>query len=231
MMASNRDLKKLAHNVIREKLINCEFPPGSILSEVLLCEELGISRTPVREALSRLELEGFVKILPKKGIYVTDISLTDVRQIFQVRMEIEPLAVKLAGPRLPRDELLEFRKKFIGDEPDISIAFRLDTAMHLFITEHCGNRFIIDMMQKVFAENTRVIISSEQNKVKIHDARQEHLKIVEFLLDEAYAEASDYMYQHVNNCEKAALEYFYSIQNYSCVTTPTYKLELDKLLV
>ena len=230
-MPGNRDLKNLAHEIIREKLINCEFTPGSILSEALLCEELEISRTPVREALSRLEHEGFVKILPKKGIYVTDISLNDVRQIFQVRMEIEPLAVKLAGPRLPRDELLEFKEKFAGDEPDISVAFRLDTAMHLFITEHCGNHFIIDMMQKVFAHNTRVIISSEQNKVKIHDARQEHLKILDYLLDGAYDEASKYICQHVINCERAALEYFYSIQNYSSTTTPAYKLELEKLTV
>ena len=62
---------------------------------------------------------------------------------------------------------MEFKSKFMGDESDISTAFRLDTAMHLFIIDHCGNRFIIDMMHRLFDENTRVIISSSQNKVKI----------------------------------------------------------------
>lgn len=228
-MPSNRDLKSLAHDTLREKLINCEFPPGTMLNEAQLCDELGTSRTPVREALSRLELEGFVKILPKKGIYVTDISLNDVMQIFQTRTEIEPVALCMAGPRLPRVELVEFRNKFMGEEPDIKNAFRLDTAMHLFIIEHCGNRFIIDMMRKVFSENTRVVIASKQNEVKIHDARQEHLEVLNLLLDGEHEKAATCMRDHVKSCERAALEYFYSIQNYAYAPTATYKEELSKI--
>lgn len=228
-MAANRDLKKMAHDTLREKLVNCEYAPGSMLTEVQICEELGISRTPIREALSRLELEGFIKIIPKKGIYVTDISLNDVMQIFQVRKEVEPIAVKLAGPRLPRDELVTFRNRFVGEEPDVSVAFRLDSAMHLFIIEHCGNRFIIEMMKKVFAENNRVIISSKQNQVCIHDARQEHVHILDLLLDEAYDEAAVFMNTHVKGCERAALDYFYSIQNHDYAPIAAYKMELSKL--
>ena len=84
------------------------------MNEAQLAADLGASRTPVREAISRLEMEGFVKIMPKKGIYVTDISLNDVLQIFQTRIEIEPIAVRLAAPHLPREELLAFCGKFKG---------------------------------------------------------------------------------------------------------------------
>ena len=180
---ANKDLKNHTYCILKERLVNCIYPPGTLLNEAQLAADLGASRTPVREAISRLEMEGFVKIMPKKGIYVTDISLNDVLQIFQTRIEIEPIAVRLAAPHLPREELLAFCGKFKGEAPDIQNGFRLDTAMHLFIIEHCGNRYIIDMMHRIFDENTRVIISSKQNQVQIHDARLEHLDILNSLLD------------------------------------------------
>ncbi len=199
------------------------------MNEAQLAADLGASRTPVREAISRLEMEGFVKIMPKKGIYVTDISLNDVLQIFQTRIEIEPIAVRLAAPHLPREELLAFCGKFKGEAPDIQNGFRLDTAMHLFIIEHCGNRYIIDMMHRIFDENTRVIISSKQNQVQIHDARLEHLDILNSLLDKDTERAIALMQSHIENCRKAALDYFCSIQTYMDSPSLTYKNQLAQL--
>lgn len=223
---TNRDLKNRAYHIIKEKLINCEYRPGTLLNEAQLAAELGFSRTPVREALSSIEQEGFVRIMPKKGIYVTDVTLNDVMQIFQARMKIEPVAIEMAGPLLPRSELLSFREKFLGDEPDIRVGFRLDTAMHLFIIEHCGNRFIIDMMRKVFDENTRVIISSKQNEIKIHDARREHLEIIDLLLEQDFERATNAMRVHVEACKAAALDFFYHMQPFSAQPPGAYRLHL-----
>ena len=207
-------VKNYIYDTIKEKLINCDYKPGSLLNETRLSSELGVSRTPIREALMRIEQEGFVKIIPKKGIYVTEISLNDVLQIFGCRLEVEPIALRMACGRLPLERLLDFKEKFMGEEPDVKVAFRLDTAMHLFIVEHCGNRFIIDMMHRIFNENTRIIISSKQNEVKIHDARREHLEILELLLDNKYDEAQNAMRIHIGCCKKAALDFFYNPQNY-----------------
>ncbi|MGI6404696.1 MAG: GntR family transcriptional regulator [Oscillospiraceae bacterium] len=211
---SRKDLKHQVYTTLREKIINCEYPPGSLLNEAQLSIELGVSRTPIREALNRIEHEGFIKILPKKGILVTEVSLNDVLHIFGARLEIEPIALRMAGPYLAEEKLLEFKSKFMGDESDISTAFRLDTAMHLFIIDHCGNRFIIDMMHRLFDENTRVIISSSQNKVKIHDARREHIEILDLLLEKDYEKAQRAMRYHVECCKKAALDYFYNFHTY-----------------
>ncbi|SHI14626.1 FCD domain-containing protein [Sporobacter termitidis DSM 10068] len=164
--------------------------------------------------------------MPKKGIYVTDVSLNDVVQIFQTRLEIEPVALRLAAPYLPEKELLYFKESFNRDEADFHCGFRLDTAMHLFIIEHCGNRFIIDMMHQVFDQNTRVIISSKQNKTKIHDARKEHLEIINLLMDNSVEKAQTAMYAHVENCKRAALDYFYNLQAFSSQPAPTYKTQL-----
>lgn len=226
---ANKDLKNQIYHTLKERLINCIYSPGSLLNEAQLATELGSSRTPIREAISRLEMEGFVKIMPKKGIYVTDILLNDVLQIFQTRIEIEPIALQMAAPHLPQDELLSFCDKFKGEAPDIQNGFRLDTAMHLFIIEHCGNRYIIDMMHRVFDENTRIIISSKQNQVKIHDARMEHLEILHLLLNHDTDQAAKKMKAHVENCRRAALDYFYTIQAYAQSPSQTYKEELMKL--
>lgn len=218
MANSNRDLKNLAYDIIKEKLITCEYIPGTSLNEGQLSAELGFSRTPVREAISRLEQDGFIKVMPKKGIYVTDISLNDVVQIFQARIEIEPVALRMAGPHLSMDKLLEFREEFSGEEHDVTVGFHKDTNMHLYIIDQCGNRFIIDMMHKLFEENTRVVIASKQNEVKIHDARQEHLTIINLLIEEKFEEASNYMRTHVESCRRAALDYFYDVKTFSVRT-------------
>ena len=190
---------------------------------------MGFSRTPVREALNRIENEGFIRIMPKKGIYVTDVTLQDVMQIFQTRLEIEPITLRMAGPNLPMEELLSFRESFSKEEHDVCNGFRLDTAMHLFFIEHCGNRFIIDMMRKVFDENTRVVISSKQNEKKIHDARVEHLDIINLLINKDYAKAQESIFTHIENCKRAALDYFYNLQSFSVQPMATYKIQLQNV--
>ena len=218
----NQDLKNLAYNILREKLINCEYLPGTILNESQLAQELGFSRTPIREALNRIEHEGFIRILPKKGIYVTDILLNDVLQIFQARLELEPIALRMSGQILPEKDLLYFQERYLEDDPDIRTGFRMDTAMHLFIIEHCGNRFIIDTMRKVFDENTRVIISSKQNQYKIHDARMEHLEVINLLIARDIDKAQHAMFEHIESCKKAALDYFYNMQSYQSLPGTNY---------
>ena len=226
MAANNRDLKNKAYETIKERLLDCTYEPGTLLNEARLAEDLGFSRTPVREAISRLESDGFVKIMPKKGIYVSDILLSDVLQIFQTRIEIEPVALRMAAPYLPESELIQFRGKFLEDFEDIPNNFRLDTAMHLFIIEYCGNRYIIDMMHRVFDDNTRVIIASKQNRVQIHDAREEHMEILDALLEKDVDKAQSLMKTHVESCRRAALDYFYSLQAYNTTPPETYKKQL-----
>ena len=164
--------------------------------------------------------------MPKKGIFVSDIQLSDVLQIFQARIEIEPVALSMAAPHLPTEELLHFRNTFTQDFPDIQNAFRLDTAMHLFIIEYCGNRYIIDMMHKLFDDNTKVVIASKQNRVQIHDARLEHLNIINTLIDKNYEKAAILMKTHIESCRRAALDYFYSMESYNTVSPETYKNHL-----
>lgn len=178
-----------------------------------LANECSMSHTPIREAISRLEMDDYIKIMPQKGIYVTDISLNNVMQIFQARIEIEPVTLKMAAPHLDKNKLLMFREKFEQDDLDINNAFRLDTAMHLFIIEQCGNSYLINMMRKLFDDNTRVVIGSKQNQVKIHDAKCEHIEILNSLLSyDDIDMTADLMRKYIETCRRAALDYFYSLE-------------------
>ena len=205
-----QNLKLQAYSILKEKIVSCEYSPGSMLNEARLATELGFSRTPIREAISILEMVGFLHIVPKKGILVTDILLSDIVQIFQARMEIEPVALKLAGPNIPREKLLTWKEMFLTDAPSIEHGYKTDTAMHLGIIGYCNNAYIIDMMKKVFDKNTRIIICSRQNKEHMQEARKEHLEILDGLLCEDFDLAAAKMRAHVAVCRNAAMDFFYS---------------------
>ena len=102
------NLKTLAYNTIKQKIVTCEYAPGTFLNEEILTDELKISRTPIRDALSRLEQEGLIEIKPKKGITVTALSIKDVNMIFEIRKLYEPYILKNYGSFLDEDKLNEF---------------------------------------------------------------------------------------------------------------------------
>jgi len=205
------NLKNTAYNILKERLINCDYAPGSMLVESELALELGISRTPLREAISLLESEKYLVIAPKKGIFVTDISLNDVLQIFQVRMEIEPVTLKMAGPNLSISDLIKWRTEFENTTGDFKDSYKTDAKMHLFIIEHCYNNYLIDMMNTVFDKNARIVISSKQNSLHFKDAKMEHIEILNSLINQNFELAANQMYSHVVNCRKAAIDHFYGL--------------------
>lgn len=209
--AVKQNLKTQAYSILKETIVHCEYAPGSMLNEAQLASELGFSRTPIREAISILEMEGFLHIIPKKGILVADILLNDVVQIFQARMEIEPITLKLAGPHIPEEKLHEWIHSFHSDTSSVEQGYQLDTAMHLGIISYCNNSYIIEMMQKVFDKNTRIIVSSTENKAHIEEAKREHLEILNCMLAQDFDLAASKMRTHVAGCRKAALDFFYTV--------------------
>ena len=231
MSIHSKDKKNYLYSELKDKLITCVYPPGTILNEMQLAQEYGVSRTPVREAISRLENDGYLKILPKKGIYVTDISISDVLQIFQARIELEPVALRLAAPYLDDNEILMFKERLCDDSMTLDASLRLDNAMHLFIIEHCGNRYIIDIMRKVFDDNTRIVIASKQNQVKIHNAKKEHLQILDSLLaKDDISKTERLMRTHLETCKRASLDYFYSFDfTHEVPEKAQYREELRRL--
>lgn len=201
-MDKQNGLKKYVYEIIRSRIIHGMYEPGTMIYEQTLTEELGVSRTPVREALNKIEQEGFIRIMPKKGVMVKEITVADVGEIFQVREELEPVMVRLAGPYLDKEELAAFKRRF-ENEPEQHVEnlgideLPLDTQFHLYIIDNCHNSFFKDFMKKIFDRNTQLVIFSKQHKLNSYDARPEHLEIIRLLTEEKYEEASQVMQQHV----------------------------------
>ena len=119
--------KQTAYEYVKEKILSCEYEPGAMMNEQSLCDELVLSRTPVRDALSRLEQEGLVSILPKKGFVVTAMKLGDVNRIYEVRLLLEPYALRRYGHKLDRGELESLRTRM---EEQITGADRFGLSRH-----------------------------------------------------------------------------------------------------
>ena len=111
-MMDTNNLKIKAYNYIKNKIISGVYPPNQKVEESEISNELNFSRTPIREAINTLKDEGWITIIPRKGIFVSEISLKDINDIFQVRETIEPIILRLAFENLNTQELDDFEKAF-----------------------------------------------------------------------------------------------------------------------
>ena len=95
----------MVFETLRDAIITQVLKPGERLMEIQLADEMGVSRTPVREAIRKLELEGLVVMVPRKGAYVAGVSMKDIHEVYEVRSALEMLAVTLAAERITEEEL------------------------------------------------------------------------------------------------------------------------------
>ena len=142
----SKTLAEKLYSIIEEKIVKLEFKPGTFLTESFLEKDLKCGRTPIREAIQRLSREGLVKVLPRKGLLVTEININDQLNLIQVRREIERLMAKLSA----KNSTLLQRKKF----KEISIAMKsckktdktkfmkLDKEMNELLALSCDNEFV-----------------------------------------------------------------------------------------
>jgi len=207
---STKALSLSVYKKILDKLISCEYAPGSQINELQLAEEYNVSRTPVREAVNRLESQGYLKVLPKKGIYVKDITIQDVLQVFKVRIEMEPIALRMSAPYLDISALIDLRQKYIDSREmnmDYLTHYYIDMEMHHYFVDLCGNRYIIEMMNRVLNDNLRITIESKQDHTLVHDANQEHIDILDCLIrQEPIENAMKLLEKHLRICCLVALE-------------------------
>lgn len=209
MSTKKGNLKTFAYEKIKEKIVKCVFAPGSLLNEQSLADELKISRTPIREALGHLQEDGLITIMPKKGIFVNNITISDMSQLYQVRILLEPYLIPIAGPYLDNDKLLEFRTFFSSLDVDLDnqLVFEKDIEFHKYLADNCNNKYIIQLMNKTLVDNLRVMISTRQ-KGRTECSNIEHLRVIESLLIGDYAKASELMRKHIENCRDFAFNFY-----------------------
>jgi DNA-binding GntR family transcriptional regulator len=202
-------LKLFAYNSIKERIIHCEYPPNALLNEEILKQDLHVSRTPIRDALSRLEQENIIKILPKRGILVSGITPEDVSQIFETRFLIEPYAVKTYGKAIPPEVFAEFLD-FFSTKPesiDTGTINRKDNEFHLCFITASNNPYLIQANEYPFFQDMRLrILSNSMGKERVRVSQNEHRLIAQWCCKKDWGNAARALREHLEFSKKRALD-------------------------
>jgi len=212
-----KPLREAVFEAVRDAIISGKFKPGERLMEVRLAEEMGVSRTPVREAIRKLELEGFVKMMPHKGAYVAKISVKDVIDVFEVRAVLEALAARLAAKRITKDELNQLKRAVLSiadaaDGHDIEETIKVDTGFHDIIYKASRNDKLIQFITHLKEQMKRFRATSLALPGRTKMALEEHENIVQALCERNEDLAADLSRKHIQNAEKSILEIFGGIR-------------------
>lgn len=201
------NLKERAYKVIKDKIINCELAPGELLNEKSLIDQIGTSRTPIREALNRLEQENLIRIIPRRGMFVSDISIRDIINLYQVRENIDPYVTRLATPLASEEKLLFYRNQFDNIKGnDFASSIQLDREFHYFIAESCNNNYLLQMVGNIYTQNHRIRILASKLPQRIIDSTKEHLAIISYMLKRDANMAAEAMRSHILNSRDAAFK-------------------------
>ncbi len=150
----------LAYRRLKERIVTIDMRPGSPIREADLMTELSLGRTPIREALKRLEAEDLVISTPHRGMHVAEIAITDLMQIYEVRVELEALSARLATERVQPEQLERMRALASEyeerDLTDLKRLFHLDRRFHLALADAAHNRFLKREIDRYYDLSLRI---------------------------------------------------------------------------
>jgi DNA-binding GntR family transcriptional regulator len=197
-------LKEQAYVALKDRLVDGRYPPGTFLSERLLVANFGMSKTPIRFALERLEAEGFVTISPRRGIVVREPSVQEIADQFALRFAIERYVVESLAGRLTAEQVRCLRSQVqeqqkAAEADDLATYIRLDGDFHILFCEFLGNREILRAMSRIRERMTLVIaLVFRQSAARKGPSWQEHRAIAEAVIEGNVAAAVARLREHLD---------------------------------
>lgn len=169
---------------LREDILSGKYKEGDELKEVAIGEELGVSRTPVREAFRQLELEGLIQIIPNKGAYVTGITEKDVKDIYMIRSLLEGLCARWACEHITDEQMEEMEEniylsKFHADKGHLEQLAELDNRFHEILYEACNSKMLEHQLRDFHEYVLRVRKKTLSNANRGPKSNEEHEMIME----------------------------------------------------
>lgn len=206
---SYKPLREIVFEAMREAIISGVLKPSERLMEIQLAEEMGVSRTPVREAIRKLELEGFVVMIPRKGAYVAGVSHKDVADVFEIRAALEGLAAGLAAERITDDEIEQMERVLLykeGEERDLELIVKSDTDFHALVYKASRNQRLVQILENLREQIQRFRATSLAVPGRVRDAIEEHRAIVEALANHDVEKAQELANSHIVTAENVMFE-------------------------
>lgn len=208
---SYQPLREVVCESLREAIRNGVLKPGERIMEIQLAEELGVSRTPVREAIRKLELEGYVAMMPRRGTYVANMSIRDINEIFEIRTALESLSNGLAAEHITDEELEHLQRLLviIGGyikDGNIEKIVETDIEFHDLMYHAARNQRLVGIISNLRDQLTRFRTLSMSYPGRLEATLDEHRTIVEAIANGDRKAASKAAEQHMENSEKTLLK-------------------------
>lgn len=197
-------LRDVVFNTLRRAILRGELKPGERLMEIQLANKLGVSRTPIREAIRKLELEGLVLMIPRKGAEVAEITEKNLRDVLEVRCALEELAVQLACDRISEDGIQELHAaaehfhNVLGSD-DITQIAQADEAFHDVIFRATDNGRLIQLLNNLREQMYRYRIEYLKKKECYPQLLTEHQEIIESIAGHDKQRGMEVTSRHINN--------------------------------
>ena len=202
-MQDQYSLRGRVFQKIRDDILNGKYKENEELKEVAIGEELGVSRTPVREAFRQLELEGLIQIIPNKGAYVTGITAKDVKDIYMIRSLLEGLCARLATENITKEQLEEMEEnvylaQFHADKGHMDQLAELDNRFHEIMYEACDSK----MLEHLLRDFHQYVLRIRQKTLASSRGRTsngEHGRIMEAIKEGDAGRAEKLANKHITN--------------------------------
>ena len=197
-------LRGRVFNKLREDILSGKYQDHEELKEVAIGEELGVSRTPVREAFRQLELEGLIQIVPNKGAYVTGITAKDVKDIYMIRSSLEGMCARLATENITEEQLEELEENvylasFHASKGHMEQMTELDNRFHHILYEACDSKMLEKLLQDFHQYVMRIRKKTLSTKERGIASNEEHRQIMEAIKAKNPDEAQRLDNMHMNN--------------------------------
>ncbi|MBP1931138.1 GntR family transcriptional regulator [Ammoniphilus resinae] len=210
----NSNLHERVYLYLRDKIMQNQLPPGSRISYERLREELGVSKTPLRDAINRLQQDGLVEVRPRSGTYVNTPKVHDIIEIYDVRKSLERTAVQLAAPMIPKEVLESLLDEAEEAEEEIQKGnrerfFIADRNLHQTIIKYSGNKRLITFMDTLEVQIRWFGIIIAKNFDRPTQANDMHKKILQAMYQLDIPQAQRLMEEHIEEIK------LYTVADYS----------------
>ncbi|TFD21398.1 GntR family transcriptional regulator [Cryobacterium sp. TMS1-13-1] len=210
--AARRSLADIAYERVRDRLLTLDIKPGDLLSDGELAKDLGVGRTPVREALKRLELDRLVVSYPRRGTFATRVDVTDLAFISEIRTQLEPLAASRAArvatvsAREQLREVMRAVEGFDASAASVVKTLRLDASVHRGIYAAAANPHLEDVLIRYDNLATRIWCMVLDRLPDLSRHVHEHVDLLRAVIDGDEAGAAELARIHVSGFEQAVRE-------------------------